>query len=286
MRIVFLLVTVGALVSGCATNLDGIRQFAKDVDKLATNANTQFAYMPTSCEHRLKLVELVRGNDSETAKETKAVCEELGASAKAAIGMAKGVTEYARALGSLAQDDLATYSSELDGLGKSLKGLKRRDQTPVVPDDKIDALQKLSNLILDTATQGLRQREIKRMFTEHDAVSSLLQQLAAILESEYVLALEIEESEYAGKLALLRRNFAEREPLRVHELEREFATARQGITDKKIAAKKSAEALRGLIAAHAALRDSGKLNTAHQLKEIVEFRKRVVEVRDAFDKAF
>lgn len=276
-----------SVLAGCATNLDGVRRFAKDTDTLVAGVNTQIAYLPTSCQHRLNLVELVRGRDTDLYRDTKQACDDMTVAAKAAGGMTKAVTEYAKAFAALAQDSLATYSTELDGLSSSVKALKKSDQTPALSPDKVAALEKLANLLLETATKGMRQRELKHMLAQHDALAAILDQLAGTLENEYVLALKLEDDEYAGKLVLLRRVFAEKEPLRVRELEREFETSRQSIADKVQTANKTAQGLRDLIKAHAALKEkANSLDTANELKELNDFRKRVVEVHDALAKAF
>ncbi len=284
---IWLVLLLGVLMQGCATNLEGVRRFAKDSDTVITASNAQFTYLPTSCNNRLVLVALIQGPDSDVVKDTKAACDDIAVAAKAAIGMTKVVSEYAKALEALAQDKFATYSSELDGLAGSVKGLKDSKQVPIVPASSVDALNKLTNLIFEAATKGLRQRELKAMMAQHDALATVLEQVASMMESEYVAALQTEDSEYRQKIVVLKRAFAEREPLRVRELERDLTAARSGVTDKIDAAKKTAAALRGLIAAHAALRDNiEKPQVVDQLRAINDFRKQTNDVREALTKAF
>lgn len=282
-----LVVLAAACIAGCAANLEGVRRFASDTGVLVHGVNIQLAYLPVSCAHRLTLVELLHGSDADISRQTKTVCDDLAVSAKVAVGMTKGVDEYAKALGALAQDSLATYSSELDGLAGSLKNLKKSDNAPVVSTDKADALNRLTDLILEAATRGMRQRELKAMLAEHDSLATIIGQLASMMESDYVVALKLEQGEYATKLRTLRRVYEEKEPIRVRELERDFATSGQQIDEKITAARKSAQALRDLTAAHAKLRENAdKLDLVDQIKEINEFRKQMVDVRDALAKAF
>ncbi len=278
---------LAACVSGCAANLDGVRRFASDTDTLVGGVNTQLAYLPVSCEHRLSLVELIHGSDADISHQPKTACDDLAVSAKAATEMTMGVDEYAKALGALAQDNLATYSSELDGLGASLKNLKKSDQSPVVSVDKVDALNKLTNLILEAATKGMRQHELKAMLAEHDSLATILNQLASMMDSEYVVALQLEQGEYKTKLVTLKKVYGKSEPIRVRELERDFTASSNQLDAKIAAAKTSAQALRDLTAAHEKLKENAdKLDAVDQIKEINDFRKQMVDVRDALAKAF
>lgn len=288
MRTMLLLgVMAAALISGCATNLEGVRRFASDTDALVGGVNTQLAYLPVSCEHRSSLVELIHGNDAEISRQTRSVCDDLAVSARAAASMTKGVDAYAKALGALAQDSLVTYSSELDGLASSLRGLKKGDSTPIVSPDQADALGKLTKLVLDAATKGMRQRELKAMFAEHDSLAIILNQLAAMMELDYVVALQLEQREYATKLVTLKRVYGDKEPIRVRELERVFTAAGRQAEERIAAARTSAQALRDLVAAHARLgENAGKLDRIDQLKEVNRFRKQMVDVREALAKAF
>lgn len=288
MRTMLLLgMMAAALVSGCATNLEGVRRFASDTDVLVGGVNTQLAYLPVSCEHRLSLAELIHGNDADISRQTRSTCNDLTVSARAAGSMTKGVDAYAKALGALAQDSLVTYSSELDGLAASLKGLKKGDSTPVVSPDQADALGKLTRLVLEAATKGMRQRELKAMLAEHDSLTVVLNQLAAMMELEYVVALQLEQREYATKLVTLKRVYSDKEPIRVRELERIFTTAGRQAEERIAAARTSVQALRDLVAAHAELGENAdKLDRVDQLKEVNRFRKQMVDVREALAKAF
>ncbi|MBI4996740.1 MAG: hypothetical protein HZC22_07555 [Rhodocyclales bacterium] len=280
-------VLAAALVSGCATNLEGVRRFASDTDALVGGVNTQLAYLPVSCEHRSSLVELIHGSDAEISRQTRSVCDDLAVSARAAASMTLGVDAYAKALGALAQDGLATYTSELDGLATSLKGLHKGDSTPVVSADQAEALGKLTRLVLEAATKGMRQRELKTMLAEHESLAVILNQLAAMMELDYVVALQLEQREYATKLVTLKRVYGDKEPIRVRELERIFTASGRQIDARIAAARASAQALHDLVAAHARLRENAdRLERVDQIKEVNRYRKQMVDVREALARAF
>jgi hypothetical protein len=146
------LLALVSLATGCA-DLQAIRQFAQSSTEAETYqaiAN-DYAAVPER-EKYYSLTKFHASYDQQT--------KERNAQVQALLDIQRVITEYMKALGELAADELVSYDTSIDALAEQVKATKALD------DAQIQALGGITKLLARAVTDRYRQKKLNQVITE------------------------------------------------------------------------------------------------------------------------
>ncbi len=160
---------------GCASNILSVREFSK----VAMNASDTFSSVaddiPRSCVRRVEAGNrdnkiVVRKNDVEYDEDylrQMSTCNKLKTSVDGIARANAVLRNYVVALGSLAADDPVTFTTDVNGLKKSLDSVEINGKKPL---DKmqVDSTSNLAAYLFSAAANGYRQDKLKDAIKNHE----------------------------------------------------------------------------------------------------------------------
>jgi hypothetical protein len=222
-------------LGGCA-NFKAVSDFSKETTKLTSTIRAEFTQIETICVKQAEIV-IVSANivDDGPLKE----CQQY----KAAQGRLAAVTltvldDYAGALSAIADDKTFDLTSDVEGVGAKLSGLKDKSGKSLIEPEEVTAITKLVEVLANLAASREREAAVRRLVAEKDDLAIT----AGILRSYFVptstapggrsaapysnlVAISASELNSTGKL-LRSPAMKSAEPIRSYELYRELETRR------------------------------------------------------------
>jgi len=168
-----------ALVLSACSDLKPIAEFGK-------NGSAVAGYPEVAKDYVLSLQRQRSYGQAGTSVSDEKIAERTRQAKR--LRDAQAVLEaYAKALGSLAADDLISYDKEIDALNKSLVSGKFATSA------QIDGYAKAAKFTLGFVTDIYRREKIKRIIITYNlSVQKATAQLVKIVETDYLTALDVE----------------------------------------------------------------------------------------------
>jgi hypothetical protein len=178
----FGVVSVGAILFGAScSSLKPVADFGKNASSVAGFPGVAEDY-PQSLERQRLYGQVGSSVSDENIAKRKRDAQRL-------LAAQKVLEAYARALGTLASDDLISYDKELDALNKSLVDGKFATSA------QTEGYAKVAKFGFRFVTDFYRRAKIKRIIvTYNPSVQSAAEQLAKIVEDGYLTALAGEQT--------------------------------------------------------------------------------------------
>jgi len=271
-----LLLSVLLLVSGCSVNMAAVRTFSAETQQLTQAVDALVADAGASCTRRVDRLELIRAPEAEVVTGYRRTCERLAKASDVPRRYNTLLAEYGKTLGALANDQAATFTSELAEARDSVAALAGGAGAGGVDAREIEAGTRVADLISKLATSGVRQRAVTEMLRRHDDISALCGVLKRYIDPRYVGVLDNEAGALDGLGIDLDRRYTGNEPIRTRELIRDYREAGKGLEAKRAAARKTVQALDALVVTHGKLADSaGKLDREDLVQSVRSYGKDV-----------
>jgi len=191
------LVWLALVASGCAANLGAVRDFASTSSDAAQYTQLIGTYVSTPTRLMRYEPESQRPVLARQAAERTAQQEPL-------LLRQRLIQSYMDGLGQLAADGLATYNTQLDGLGRALQAAQFTDQSEAA------ALAAVSKQLANAATERWRRDKLVTLIEQSDApFQVVVGALVTIVETGFVADLANEReavNKYYTELQLRSRD--------------------------------------------------------------------------------
>jgi len=191
------LVWLTLVASGCASNLGAVREFASTSSDAAQYTQLIGTYVSTPTRLMRYEPESQRPVLARQAAERTAQQEPL-------LLRQRLIQSYMDGLGQLAADGLATYNTQLDGLGRALQAAQFTDQSEAA------ALAAVSKQLANAATERWRRDKLVTLIEQSDApFQVVVGALVTIVETGFVADLANEReavNKYYTELQLRSRD--------------------------------------------------------------------------------
>ncbi|PWK42368.1 hypothetical protein [Pseudomonas sp. OV226] len=238
-----------SLTSGCVS-LDSVKNYAS-YSKLTVESTRPIAqdYFD-SC---------MRANNYKPYSHASN-CQSERATSNAISEIAEVLAAYSDSLGALASDELVSYDDNLNEVASELKKIKGASP------EKVDAIKTLSAKIASATTNAYRQKQIVKYISEsNDAVVSVSDTLASVIEQNYSFAISLEIDAWSDsyrKVEIVERD--------AHPLAWDaFATSkwqeRENLEKKQSAATALADSIRKIGSTHAKLKKDAEHITGDEV---------------------
>lgn len=234
------LAAVVVAAAGCA-NTKAVGEFGKQTVGMTDVVKTEFKALEGICAKKAELAINVGNRDDEKPLED---CKEF----KQAQGRLGKYTvdvldQLGKALAALVEDKNFTVSSEIQGVGKAVQGLKGSDGKPLVQPATVDAFTKVANLIADIIAAKMRQDAVQKVV---DSTGSM-KQLGHVLKAYFVPVpgspiagqkppyenwVELGDVHLSGIEATLAGALGRQEPIRARELRREVKILKASMAER------------------------------------------------------
>lgn len=282
-RLAFMFTVLAA--GGCA-DLKAVKKFSDDTTTLGGAVALIVQDTPETCRRRLAFDTVIRELSADRQAAGKNVCDDIAKSASAMGDLNAATIGYAKALASLADDKVAVYTSELDGIKASVAQLKDDADKPYVDKEKADAAASLADLILKAFTEGYRQSKIREMLGAHDDLARQAEVFKRFIDRGYLGFLTNEEQNVDGLLLDLGK-YAKSEPLRARELSRDLTQHKERLKERREGAQGTRKALDEMVTSHKKLRDNASDLTSKDVFEALDaYASAIKDVRKKFQAAF
>jgi len=258
-------------LQGCVSNLAAVRTFATDTQTLTSTISQTIDDEPKSCMRRLYRDRTIQTDQEDIILKGKKACDDLQNAAKIPQSLNTVMTEYAKTLSALADNQFATYSGELNQIRGALTQVKDGD-TLLFKSTDIQASISISNLILQASTEAYRQREIKHLLEKHDDLVKVANTLKQYLNRSYLIALRSERDSIESQLLTLEQKWLKKESVRARELIEDLKLSLETVEKKKQAAQTTVIAIDAMIASHEKLKAAlDHLDHSTLLQSMIEY---------------
>ena len=186
-------------LSGC-TNLSSVKQYSETANNSLAQVPTIFNDFSGSCERRAEY----------THKDYKPDCSNLKSTEKPLKEVVSVLQTYIKSLGTLADDKKVTFSKDIAGLEKELKGLDKLDS------DQVAAVSTVAKYLSKLASDGYRRSVVKTTLKENDTqVKTITTALSDIIQQDYEALLELEKRAAIKYYRGIEATYGKTEPLAV-----------------------------------------------------------------------
>jgi hypothetical protein len=187
MRLLYLPLIPALLLSGCATNLPAVREFADETKKIGVAFDPVLNRTVEACkqgflQHRIYTTSAPLANfDAEAAiKQASDLCQPIADKNAIAKGLSKALSEYAGQLSALAADGVASsVDDNYDALAAKLNGFEG------VPQDKVGAIAALLKFVTRSLIAKSQRDAIVDALSHEDAVGALADGLVQYSDRVY-----------------------------------------------------------------------------------------------------
>ncbi len=189
------------LLQACAANLPAVRDFSKTTLVATDTFNNISDDLPKSCLRRVELtfegkkVVIEEGivRFSEKYKQALATCNDLKISLVGMIEANNVLQGYAEALGKLASDDVATFTTELEALRSNIGKINIKGSNPFTG-IRADAVFNLASFLLNAVANGYRQKElIETIQMGQKHIGPLTEGLSAVADDYRIRILKLDK---------------------------------------------------------------------------------------------
>ncbi len=216
-----------------------------------------------------------QGIDSKR-REQEQSCKKYPLMAKNNLIDANGVvTDYIKALGSLAADDLTNYNTQLDSISSSLKLLK-------FSANQVDAGSQITKTLSRIATNKYRRRQLKMVIVStDDYLQTYIKGLSKAITNDYIngalaaekVALDDYYREYIGDVLNSSGANDAQGVTAITSLDSQWRNTQKTITEKQNLGQDYVNALKKIAADHQKLRESyfkGKMPSKTELHQMAD----------------
>lgn len=175
------------LLTGCATPLTAVRDFANDTRRLSTSFTPMLDHAVQQCEQafldrRVYTTDapLSRFDPAATLAAARSTCQPIAQENAAALALADTLTEYAAQLAALAADGVAQRADDdLDAVAAQAKRFS------ALPADQVDAVNGLIRFVGHRVLERSQRDAIIEALNHEQAVGALADALARYAERVY-----------------------------------------------------------------------------------------------------
>jgi hypothetical protein len=200
------------LAEGCAQNLPAVREYSRATLAASCSFDTTAYDLPKSCIRRVDTEEAFKDERivivddsvefSKKYRDKLSSCDELKENLNGVTG-ANGVLKgYAQAIGQLASDEVVIFTSEIDALEASLRGINIVGDKPF-EGPNATAVLKLAKFLSNVAVNGYGQKRLKETIeTANSDLKNLIDGLIAV-SGDYQAVLRGEEQQVRNVKVIL-----------------------------------------------------------------------------------
>lgn len=182
------------------TNLSSVKQYSETANNSLAQIPTVFNDFSGSCERRAEYA----------PKDHKPDCSDLKDTEKPLREVVSVLQTYIKSLGTLADDKKVTFSKDIDGLEKELKGLDKLDS------DQVAAVSTVAKYLSKLASDGYRRNVVKTTLKDNDTqVKTIVTALSDIIQQDYDALLELEKRAAIKYYRGIQAKYGKTEPLAV-----------------------------------------------------------------------
>jgi len=203
------------ILAGCG-NLSPVRTFADETKKLSAAFDPMLTGSTSSCIEKFKRKKLLtaRHFDPVVAEQSaKELCGPIDDDNKIIADLNSVLEQYADTLAALADDELPSYKTELNGLKDSLGKVKKPGtQDALVNSEKLGAIASLTDFLSRIVTQHMQKNAIHDLIGHEEAINAIASALSDYATLNYKAWLRDEQRE----IDILRKSLdesAKSEPL-------------------------------------------------------------------------
>lgn len=234
-----LLIIINSL-AGCVS-MEAIQDYSTQSHEIIKSTNLLAKDFYTSC---------TRSNNYKPYKLISNCQTEKNASSSI-IKVSNILDTYSTALGAISSDELIDYSTDTSKLAAEIKTLKGTDNKQLVPDQKIDSIEKLSNLIAKAATDAYRQKEtVKLIKSSNTAVVDISNTLADLIDKNYAHTINIEISSWEKSYQKIEITERSKNPLEWEKYSESQWKKRAELEQKLSSAKSLSKSIRSIGETH------------------------------------
>lgn len=210
MRIPLSLCLCLALLTGCATPLGAVRDFARDTRRLGESFTPMLDLAVKQCEQafidrRIYTTDapLSRFDPAATLEAARATCRPIAQENTSALALSRTLTEYAEQLSALAADDLAQRADDdFDAVAAQARRFS------ALPAEQVDAVNGLIKFVGRRALAYSQREAIREALGHEQAVGAVADALARYADRVYRATLNDRQRDQPLLLDMLRQQKA------------------------------------------------------------------------------
>jgi len=176
-----------SLLTGCATNLKAVRDFADETKKISVAFDPLLASTVDQCEQReiqKKLyasdAPLIDFDSEKISARATSICKPIADENVVAKGISSALSDYASKLSAVAGDGVASsVDDDYDALAKKLGDFKD------LPKEKVTAVSGVLKFLTRAVIERAQKQEIEAALNHEEAVGALADALVTYAERVY-----------------------------------------------------------------------------------------------------
>jgi len=244
------------VLAGCV-DLSEVGKFATISESAKTSFPALVADIQNSCIRRANFA------PERTREDVLQHCGNLATSKDGLLQAQQVLLNYMEALKNLSSDSSLTYGEKLDSLPDTLS-------KSGLGDSQVKATTGLAKKLVDAAINGYRKKEIGKLVGQtNDDIQTLTGALKNVVTDGYGNELKLEEEAMNTFYETNIHEYADKEPLTVTLVKRNWTTDLAALQTKKDAAAAYAKTMDSIADGHKKLYDSrNKWSTASLVKDL------------------